>query len=164
MKMKRDKWQVTGDKTLRASHSASRHLSPVTRHISGFTLIEVMFAVVAFCTATFAILALVSQSLEIARRLQRPMVDAGLVATIYASTNIIVEGEDEGNLADLCGKGYEEYNWAADKEEVQTNKLFDVNIVIQRGGGSGPVVSKTHVQFYKPDSPPGHLDGGNFTR
>jgi len=123
-----------------------------------------MFAVVAFCTATFAILALVSQSLETARRLQRPMVDAGLVATIYATTNIIVEGEDEGNLADLCGKGYEGYTWAVDKEEVETNKYFDVNIVIQRGGGNGPVVSKMNVRFYKPDSPPGHLDGGNFTR
>jgi hypothetical protein len=162
MKMKRDKRQVTGDGTLRAPHSDSCHPSPVTRHISGFSLIEVMFAVVAFCTATFAILALVSQSLEIARHLQRPMVDAGLVASELSITNKFVEGESSGDLGELLGDAYKGYTWDYAIDEVQTNKLFQALIVIQRGGGGGPVVSKMTVLYYRPDSPAGSLDGGNF--
>jgi hypothetical protein len=128
----------------------------------GFTLLEVMFAVVAFCTATFAILALVSQSLEIARRLQRPMVDAGLVASQLSLTNILVEGVSSGDLGELLGDAYKGYTWDCAVDEAQTNRLFQALIVIQRGGGSGPVVSKMTILFYRPDSPPGMLDGGNF--
>jgi hypothetical protein len=130
----------------------------------GFSLLEVMFAVVAFCTATFAILALVSQSLEIARRLQRPMVDAGLVASQLSLTNILVEGVSSGDLGELLGDAYKGYTWDYAVDEAQTNRLFQALIVIQRGGGSGPVVSKMTVLFYRPDSPPGMLDGGNFIR
>ena len=130
----------------------------------GFSLLEVMFAVVAFCTATFAILALVSQSLEIARRLQRPMVDAGLVASQLSLTNVLVEGVSSGDLGELLGDAYKGYTWDYAVDEAQTNRLFQALIVIQRGGGSGPVVSKMTVLFYRPDSPPGMLDGGNFIR
>ena len=130
----------------------------------GFSLLEVMFAVVAFCTATFAILALVSQSLEIARRLQRPMVDAGLVASELSLTNQFVEGTKSGDLGELLGDSYKGYTWDYAVDEVQTNKLFQVDIIIQRGGGSGPVASKMSVLFYRPDSPAGSLDGGNFIK
>ena len=130
----------------------------------GFSLLEVMFAVVAFCTATFAILALVSQSLEIARRLQRPMVDSGLVASQLSLTNVLVEGVSSGDLGELLGDAYKGYTWDYAVDEAQTNRLFQALIVIQRGGGSGPVVSKMTVLFYRPDSPPGMLDGGNFIR
>ena len=164
MKMKRDKWQVTGDRTLRASHSASRHLSPVTRHVSGFTLIEVMFAVVAFCTATFAILALVSQSLEIARRLQRPTVDAGLVASELSLTNKLVENIQSGDLGELLGDSYKGFTWDYAVDEAQTNKLFQAVIVVRGKEGNKPVLSKMTVLFYRPDSPAGSLDGGNFTK
>ena len=160
MNVKSDKWQVTGGGQLRAVHSDSCHVSPATHHPSGFTLLEVMFAVVAFCTATFAILALVSQSLDMARRLQRPMVDAGLRASQLSLTNKLYEGTESGNLGDLLGDKYRDYTWATDTWEEQSNKLFHVDIVIQRGGENGPVVSKMRVLFYRPDSPPGHLDGG----
>jgi hypothetical protein len=130
----------------------------------GFTLIEVMFAVVAFCTATFAILALVSQSLETARRLQRPMVDAGLVASELSLTNQFVEGTKSGDLGELLGDAYKGYTWDYAIDEVQTNHLYQAVIDIQRGGVNGPVVSRITVLFYRPDSPAGSLDGGNFTR
>jgi type II secretory pathway pseudopilin PulG len=130
----------------------------------GFTLLEVMFAVIAFCTATFAILALVSQSLEIARRLQRPMVDAGLVASQLSLTNKLVEGVSSGDLGELLGDKYKSYTWDYAIDEVQTNKLFQAVLVIQSNDGNRPVVSKMTVLFYRPDSPPGSLDGGNFTR
>jgi len=162
MKMKRDKRQATGDRTTRAPRSASRHPSSVTRHVSGFTLLEVMFAVVAFCTATFAILALVSQSLETARRLQRPMVDAGLVASELSLTNKFTEGTKSGDLGRLLGNEYRGYTWSYDVEEARTNKLFQAVIVIYGNEGNHPVVSKATVLFYRPDSPAGSLDGGNF--
>jgi hypothetical protein len=130
----------------------------------GFTLLEVMFAVVAFCTASFAILALVSQSLDTARRLQRPMVDAGLVASQLSLTNKLFEGTESGDLGALLGDAYKGYTWAYAVAEVQTNKLFQVDIVIQRNGGGGSIVSKTSVLFYRPDSPAGSLDGGNFVK
>ena len=67
----------------------------ITRRIRGaFTLLEVMFAVIAFFTASFAILALVSTSFHNARSLQRPIVDAGELAAHLSQTNQLVEGED----------------------------------------------------------------------
>jgi hypothetical protein len=125
-----------------------------------FSLLEVMFAVVAFCTASFAILALVSQSLDHARRLQRPMIDAGLVASELSLTNKFVEGTMSGDLGKLLGDSYRGYTWDYAIDEVQSNKLFQAVILIQKNDGNKPVVSKMTVLFYRPDSPAGSLDGG----
>ena len=138
--------------------------APTKTDRRGFTLLEVMFAVIAFCTATFAILALVSQSLDMARRLQRPMVDAGLVASVLSLTNQCVEGTQTGNLGDLLGTEYQGYTYDYAMDEVQSNKLFQTVIALQSNEGGKPVVSKMTVLFYRPDSPAGSLDGGNFTR
>ena len=159
MKMKCDKWRVTSDEN-ETRVGNCRHPSPVTRHSVAFTLLEVMFAVVVFCTATFSILALVSESLDNVRRLQRPLVDAGQVAAWYAVTNKLYEGKVSGNLGDLLGEPYKGYVWTADVWEEQSNKLFRVDIAIQRTDNGRPLVSAMGVLFYKPDSPPGHLDGG----
>ena len=78
-------------------------------HRRAFTLLEVMFAMVAFCTAMFVILALVSNSLANARRLQRPMVDAGVVAAELSQTNQLVEGVKSGDLDELLGNAYQGY-------------------------------------------------------
>ena len=126
----------------------------------GFTLLEVMFAVVAFCTASFAILALVSQSLDIARRLQRPMVDAGLVASELSLTNKLVEGRESGDLSDFLGKEYQGYKWTYAVSEVQSNKLFQVDFIVQSPDAGNPVVSTMSALFYRPQSPAGSLDGG----
>jgi hypothetical protein len=141
--------------------------SPVAKNKTprgGFTLIEVMFAVVAFCTATFAILALVSQSLDIARRLQKPMVDAGLVASELSLTNQLVEGTASGDLGELLGEHYKGYTYDYAIDEAQTNKLFQVVIALQSNEGGKPVVSKMTILLYRPDSPAGSLDGGNFVK
>jgi len=137
------------------------HRSPFSR---GFTLLEVMFATVAFCAASFAILALVSQSIDTARRLERPMVDAGLVASELSLTNKFVEGEVSGDLGALLGDAYRGYYYDYAIDEVQTNKLFQAVIILQQGGRSGSVLSKMTVLYYRPDSPPGSLDGANFTK
>jgi hypothetical protein len=124
-----------------------------------FTLLEVMFAVVAFFTASFAILALVSTSLAGARLLQQPMVDGGEVAGQLSQTNSLTEGEESGDLSELLGKQYQDYSWTYDIEEVQTNKLFQVDFIVQRNSGSKPVVSKMSILLFRPASPAGSLDG-----
>ncbi|MGB7769968.1 MAG: type II secretion system protein [Verrucomicrobiia bacterium] len=123
-----------------------------------FTLIEVMFAVVAFAIAMFAILTLVSNSLADARRLQRPMVDAGEVASWLSQTNL-VEGTHTENLGDLLGTTYASYSCTYDIEEVQSNKLFRVDFIIQSDSGDKPVVSQMSILLFSPNSPPGILDG-----
>ncbi len=124
-----------------------------------FTLLEVMFAVVAFCAASFAILALVSTSLGSARLLQQPMVDGGEVAGQLSQTNSLVEGEESGDLSELLGKQYQDYSYTYDIEEVETNKLFQVDFIIQRNSGGKPVVSKMSILLFRPASAAGSLDG-----
>jgi hypothetical protein len=129
-----------------------------------FTLLEVMFAMVAFCTATFVILALVSNTLANARRLQRPMVDAGVLAAVLSQTNQLVEGVRSGDLSDLLGNAYQGYTWTRDIEEVQTNKLFQVDFIVQSDSGEKPVVSKMSILLFRPGSPAGSLDGATVAR
>jgi len=127
----------------------------------GFSLLEVMFAVTAFCIATFAILALVSQTIESARRLQRPMVDTSLVAAVvYAPTNQIDDDLcKDGNLGDILGDAYKGYSWEGCSHEIQTNRLWQADIRIWRNDGDKALVSQGTYWFYKPLSKPGKLDG-----
>ena len=69
-----------------------------TKNQEAFTLLEVMVATGIFFMAVFAILALVSSSLEHARRMQRPMVDAGIPAGELSLTNRLTEGEQSGDF------------------------------------------------------------------
>ena len=131
---------------------------------SAFTLLEVMFAMVAFCTAIFVILALVANSLAGARRLQRPMVDAGVLAAELSQTNQLVEGVRSGRLDELLGNAYQGYTWTRDIEEVQTNKLFQVDFIVQSDSGEKPVVSKMSILLFRPNSPAGSLDGATVAR
>jgi prepilin-type N-terminal cleavage/methylation domain-containing protein len=130
------------------------------RVAGGFTLLEVMIAVGIFCAASFAIFGLVSQSIATARRLQRPMVDAGLVASELSLTNKCIEGRQSGTLAGLLGPDYKGYTWTSDVVEERTNRLFRLNIQINRNGADRSVVSEMSILFYRPDSPPGSADGG----
>ena len=130
-----------------------------------FTLLEVMFAMVVFCTAMFVILAMVSNLLTNARRLQqRSMVDAGVVAAELSQTNQLVEGVYTKNLGDLLGDAYNGYSCTYDIEEAQTNKLFRVDFIIQGVSGDKPVVSKMSILLFRPNSPAGSLDGGPTLR
>ena len=129
-----------------------------------FTLLEVMFAVTAFCMATFAILALVSNSLSNARRLQRPMVDAGVVASKLSLTNQIVEGIYEVDLSEFLGSAYRGYRVTYDVRECETNRLFNVDFIVQSPDAGRPVVSKMTAKYFKPQSPAGSLDGATVAR
>ena len=128
---------------------------------NAFTLLEVMIAIAIFFVASFAILGLVSASLDNMRRLQHPSVDASPVLARYAATNSLVEGIYQGNLGDpeLLGKDYRDYSWMVDIEEVRTNHLYSVRCVITTVNGRRLAVSDMTTLLYKPLSPPGSLDG-----
>ena len=127
----------------------------------GFSLLEVMIAIAIFFLAVFAILSLVSQSLGNARRLQRPQVDASPVLAIYASTNILVEGTYNGSLSEMLGEPYRNYFWTAEVTEVATNKLFKVECAVQERGNR-EIISDLSTVLFRPLSPAGSLEGGNF--
>jgi type II secretion system protein I len=126
---------------------------------NGFSLLEVMIAVIVFCTATFTILALVSQSVQNVRRMQRPMIDVAPIDAQLSMTNKFVEGvTPPADLGDLLGDAYKGYTWTADIEEDQTNRLFHADIVIQRSDDKS-IIARERLLYYKPDSPAGSMDG-----
>jgi general secretion pathway protein I len=141
-------------------HVTSDHW-PVTRirrrgssHADAFTLVEVMIALGIFFMAMFAILGLVSNSLRNARALQRKTVDCGMVAAELSLTNKLTEGLETGDFGDL----YPDYEWTRDIYEAETNRLFQVDMIVQRRSG-GAVESKMSILLFRPESPPGSMDG-----
>ncbi|MGH7950928.1 MAG: type II secretion system protein [Limisphaerales bacterium] len=135
-------------KPMRACHAeAQRRLA--------FTLLEVMISIAIFCMATFVILSLVSSVLANARRLQRPMVDAGMIASELSLTNKLVEEQQSGDFGDA----YPGYTWTANITEVMTNRLFEVDYVVQRDNNAKTVMQKMSILLFRPQSPAGSLDG-----
>ncbi|MDR3456998.1 MAG: prepilin-type N-terminal cleavage/methylation domain-containing protein [Verrucomicrobiae bacterium] len=135
------------------------------RHPRGrraFSLLEVMIAIAVLFIGTFAILGLVSSSLENARRLQRPLVDASALVSQLSMTNKLVEGECSGNLGDVLGKAYSDYRYVGVIIEVQSNRLFEADYRIYNARGGNDVISRTTTLLFRPESPPGSLDGGHF--
>jgi hypothetical protein len=130
-----------------------------TEQPRAFTLMEVMIACGIFFMSVFVILALVSQSLANARRLQRPVVDAAMIASELSLTNQIVEENQSGDFGDA----YPGYAWTADITEVQTNKLFQVDYVVQRSDNR-EIMQKMSVLFFRPQSPSGSLDGATVNK
>jgi len=137
-------------------------LPPSQPQSRAFSLLEVMVAIAIFFVGAFAILGLISSSLENVRRLQRPTVDASPVLARYAATNILVEGTYSGNLGDpeMLGKDYRDFNYLVDIEEVASNHLYGLHCVITPSNGRQEVISDMYTVLYRPLSPPGSLDGG----
>jgi prepilin-type N-terminal cleavage/methylation domain-containing protein len=134
--------------------------TPPLRH-AAFTLMEVMIAIGVFCVGVFAILDLVATVLHGARLLDKPMVDGGVVANQFATTNKLVEVQSYiGDLSEFLGKPYQGYEYAYSINEVESNRLFDATIVVTSDAPGKPIVSKMDVLFFRPQSPPGHLDSG----
>jgi len=125
-----------------------------------FSLLEVMVAIGIFFMGVFAILGLVSSSLENARRLQRPIVDAGLVASEVCQTNKLVEGVYSGDLSEFLGKSCQGYTYTYAVDEAHSNRLFKVSIILQDDAHGRAVVSQTTLLLFRPQSKPGSLDGG----
>jgi len=127
-----------------------------------FTLLEVMIAIAIFFVCSFAVLGLISSSLNNVRRMQQPFVDASPVLARYAATNSLVEGMYQGNLGEpeLLGKEYRNFNYIVNIVEVASNHLYSVECAITPSNGKKEVISDLTTLLYKPQSPPGLLDGG----
>jgi len=144
----------------------------MTRHIIrrggcrqwAFTLLEVMIAIGVFFMAVFAILGLVASSLEHARRLQHPIVDVNPVAGFLLQTNILVEGVYEMDLGDCLGRAYQGYRVTYEVRECETNRLFNVDFIVQSPGRNAPVIYKMTARYYKRLSPAGSLDGATVAK
>jgi hypothetical protein len=134
------------------------------RELQAFSLLEVMVAIGIFFMAVFAILGLVSSSLANVRRMQRPIVDAGLVAGELSLTNQLIEGTASGDLGEFLGKSYQDYTWTYAVQETQSNKLFQVDIILQDDSRGRAVVSKMSILLFRPQSPAGSLDGATTKR
>ncbi len=134
------------------------------RLIRAFSLMEVMIAVGIFFLALFSILGLVSQMLRNARAIQlKKGVDCGMVASMSANTNRLTEEVRSGDFEDIAEHLYPGYEWTTDTYEVQSNRLFQVDMIVQRGSGNAPVESKMSILLYRPDSAPGRMSGGMAT-
>ena len=138
----------------------TRPVSSAARN--AFTLLEVMIAIAIFFACSFAVLGLISSSLNNVRRLEHPSVDASPVLARYAATNSLVEGMYQGNLGEpeLLGKDYRNYNYIVNIVEVASNHLYSVECVITPSNGKKEIISDLTTLLYKPQSPPGLLDGG----
>lgn len=138
---------------------------PRRRESRAFSLLEVMVAIGIFFMAVFAILGLVSSSLANARHLRRPLVDAGVLAGELSLTNQLIEGMASGDLGEFLGKPYQGYTWTYAVTEVQSNKLFQVDFIVQdENSYNKPVVSKMSILLYRPQSQAGSLDGATTRR
>ncbi len=113
-----------------------------------FTLLEVMIAVGIFFMAIFAILALVSQNLGIARSLSRGDVDFGTVAWELARTNKLEEGYYNGDF----GEFYPGATWSADVFLYSSNGLFQADINIEWPQNGLVRERKTSILLYRPGS------------
>ncbi|MGH7939562.1 MAG: type IV pilus modification PilV family protein [Limisphaerales bacterium] len=132
--------------------------------ISAFTLMEVMIAIGVFCIGVFAILGLVAQVMRGARLLDKPMVDAGPVASQIAGTNSLVEIQGvSGDLSEFLGDRYKGYDYVYGIEEVESNHLYKVEIYVTSDTPGKPVISKMNIRLFRPQSPPGSLDFGGQT-
>lgn len=109
-----------------------------------------------FFMAVFTILGVISNSLRNARMLQRKSVDAGMVAAQVSLTNRLSEQFETGDFEEM----YPDHEWTRDTYEVGTNRLFQVDILVQRRSGNRPVESRMSILLFRPESPPGSLSRG----
>jgi hypothetical protein len=123
-----------------------------------FSLMEVMIAIGIFFMCIFVILTLVTSSLANARRLQRPMVDAAMLASELSLTNKIVEGTQSGDF----GKIYPGYSWKSEINEVETNGLYQADFTVFQDHPN-EVVEKISVLYFNATSA-GSLDGATVSK
>ncbi len=116
---------------------------------AGFSLLEVMVALLIFFLAAFAILDSVSQGLRAARGLQMNLPDVGPLMADLMLTNKLEEGVEEGDFGDL----YPDFTWSRDTYLISTNGLFELDFTIRGFTQGRPYESTTSLLLWRPDSP-----------
>ena len=100
--------------------------------VAAFSLLEVMIAMGIFFVARFSILALTSQNLAAARRLQRHEPDITMLAAQLSLTNRLEEGFDSGDF----GETIPDCLWSRTITEVASNGLFRVDFTVHKATGN----------------------------
>ena len=135
----------------------SSRLSQATH---AFTLLEVMVAVGIFFMATFAILSLVSSTLKGARSLEAFDLDASSVVAELSLTNRLEEGEIPADIIQHFSELHPHYTCGGTIEEVRTNGLFKVTILV---GGVSPdgrkIQSKNEILLFRLSTAPRGFGG-----
>src|SRR4051794_23252606 len=101
-------------------------MKPPNSSQAAFSLLEVMIAMGIFFVAIFGILALTSQNLPAARRLQRHEPDITTLAAQLSLTNRLEEGFDSGDF----GETMPDCLWSRTVTEVSSNGLFRVDFTV----------------------------------
>lgn len=114
-----------------------------------FTLLEVMIAVAVFFMCAFAVMAVISQNLAAARRLQKTHVTAASLAAGLTLSNRLEEGLESGDLSEMFGDLYRGYRWEREISLAGTNGLFQVDFAIWNGK---ELESSMSILLYRPDS------------
>jgi len=114
----------------------------------GFTLLEVMVAMLLFFLATFAILDATNQSLRAARSLQVNLPDASMLAADLFLTNRIEEGETSGDFGEL----YPGFSWTSRIHERETNGLYQVDFILVGSVAGRPLVTTNSLLVWRPES------------
>jgi hypothetical protein len=125
----------------------------------------VIIACAIFFVVAFAILQLVTSSLVAAKALQQREPDPGMIAASLSLSNILEDGLTlTGDFEDLAPGLYKGYRWMAEANEVSSNSLFQVDIVVYRDvQKKGPAESKISILRYAPGSKPGRAFGTGAT-
>ena len=115
-----------------------------------FTLMEVMIATGILFMCLFAVLALVSNGLVTARKLQQhKAIDAGTVASVIyvalVNTNRLDEGPIDLNWEDVLPSGYQ---CEADLTSIGTNGLGQVDFLIRH---NQELDLQSHFWIYNPN-------------
>jgi hypothetical protein len=118
------------------------------REWAAFTLLEVMLAITIFFMAMFAILGLLTSGVRAASMLRNNGPTAGMILSLLSATNILVEGNQSGNFKDV--PIYEGYQWSASIHEMDTNGLFQADVVVLDSKGNA--FSTMSALLYRPDS------------
>jgi hypothetical protein len=115
-----------------------------------FSLMEVMIAIAVFFMAIFAILALTSRNLKMARSLRQTMVDPGMAAAAISLTNSLEEATESGDFA----PEFPEVKWSRTITEISSNGLFQVDIVVSQPVNGHYVDSPLQILLFRPQGAP----------
>ncbi|MGV3772303.1 MAG: type II secretion system protein [Verrucomicrobiales bacterium] len=130
-----------------------------------FTLLEVMIAVSLFFMCVFAILGVVSRSLNQARNLTPFQVDANSALAELALTNRLEEGTLPIEIIQHFEEIHPGYTVEGTITEVATNGLFQVDLMVGGLTGSRKIVqSTTSAILWRPYSRPRGVGPGRGIR
>ena len=120
-------------------------------HRWAFSLLEVMVALGIFFSCVFAILALVSRSLQQARGLQPMEMDAKTAIAFLALTNRLEEGPLPSEIVAQYELAHPNATVAGAIYEVATNGLFRIDFTVGGAGGNKKaVITETSILLFRP--------------